>query len=116
MAAALSALAISVAGWQLVKSRKDLIRERRADFRADQLAAIAVSLETSSTSGDPSVAARLRFLPPNWDMPVLRVWATMPYSQVGLVPLEALWQDYASPVVHGGMIGWVRQEGRKVAA
>ncbi|WP_019074358.1 hypothetical protein [Streptomyces hokutonensis] len=108
----LSVAAITIAVWQLVTSRRDLVKERRADFRAEQLAAIAVTLEHSGDTGDASVSARLRFLPADWHMPVLRTWGEVPYSPTGLNDLQDLWEQDGSPQVPGGLIGWVRQRGR----
>lgn len=113
VAAVLSVTAIGLATWQLVTSRRDLINERRADFRAGLLEAIAVTLEHSGKNGDASVAARLRFLPPEWDMPVLRAWAKAPRS--GTQEINAMWEAAGSPEPpdEPPLIGWVRQEGRQ---
>lgn len=105
----LAIAALVLAMCQLVKSRQDLINERRADFRLGQLASIAVTLESGSSSGDPTVAARLRFLPPEWDMPVLRAWSRVALSPAGLQEVEDLYKQMNGT---GSLLDWIREHGR----
>ncbi|RKE02913.1 hypothetical protein [Streptomyces sp. TLI_171] len=65
--------AVLVAMWTLVFSSRALIRERRADFHLEQLAAIAVIVQTVTASGMPELAARSRMLPAeDFPLPVVR--------------------------------------------
>lgn len=109
--------AVLLAMWQLVSSRQALIRERRADFYLEQLAAIARSpLESGGTHAGPDLSARVRFLPESeFPMPLLRAWAPTRFSPEGEEPLWEKYRLAGAPYgadENSGLARWLREKGR----
>ncbi|WP_046780824.1 hypothetical protein [Streptomyces yangpuensis] len=89
LASAFALIALGLAVWQLVSSRKDLIAERRADFYLGELMTLSVALGSNPGTAlqTPEIAIRLKVLPPDL-VPLLRQLANSPAETVARIRQE----------------------------
>jgi len=111
IAAAVAIAAVLTAMRQLVTSRRDLIRERRADFYLDQLAEIGITL-ANPTAARASVLVwpRLRMLPGDLELAFLKEWAETKSSEAARESLVQQWREADSPHGADGFPLWANEK------
>ncbi|MFF4508972.1 hypothetical protein [Streptomyces sp. NPDC001401] len=108
---AASVSGVLVAMYRLLRSRRDLITERRANFLLDQLAEIALTLESGGTHASRVLTARLRFLPSELKLSFLKDLADTRFSPQGEEPLKEQWKQAGTPAGDNGLARWIRDNG-----
>lgn len=90
----------------------DLITERRTDFHLDQLAEIALTLESDGTHASGALTARLRFLLSELKLSFLKDLADTRFSPQDEEPLKEQWKQAGAPYGDDGFARWSLEEAR----